>query len=82
MSTAPNRLDQVTGGCETILENARHLHPIPSQLTMAPPPGFALERSWNHPLQFRPYWYEGYSIKERATLGAHPLEVKLYRRVP
>jgi len=82
MSTAPNRLDQVTGGCETILENAGHLYPIPPQLAMAPPPGFALERSWNHPLQFRPYWYEGYSIEERATLGAHPLEIKLYRRVP
>jgi hypothetical protein len=82
MATTPNDLNRVTSECDTILENAGHLYPIPPQTAMPSPPGFTLVRSWKHPLQFRPYWYEGYSIEERATLGAHPLKIKLYRRVP
>jgi len=82
MSTALDRLAPARSECDAILENAGHLYPIPPQLSMATPPGFTLVRSWKHPLQFRPYWYEGYSIEERATLSADPLEIKLYRRVP
>ena len=82
MARAPNDLRRITRECDTVLENAGHLYPIPPNLAIAPPPGFTLVRSWKHPLQFRAYWYEGYSIDERATLSATPLEMKLYRRVP
>lgn len=73
-----------TGGaseqCDFLVENVRHLYPLPLIFESAPPSGFELTNAYKHPLQFTPYWFEGFSPDERARLLAHPPVMRIYAR--
>lgn len=75
-----DRFGTIPPECDLVLENARHLFPLPRGSETSPPAGFTLVKSWPHPLQFRGYWYEGATIAERAGLRTYPPEIRLYRR--
>jgi hypothetical protein len=66
--------------CDVIAENVRHLYPLPSALSSAPPPGFELVSAYKHPLQFTPYWFEGFDPDERARLRADRPVIRIYAR--
>lgn len=67
--------------CDMVLENARHLYPLPVAWKADPPDGFLLAREFPHPLQFRPYWFEGYTPSERKRLAADPPVISLFTRL-
>lgn len=66
--------------CDLIVENVRHLYPLPSVLESAPPSGFELSRAYRHPLQFTPYWFEGFAPDERVRLREYPLVMRVYAK--
>lgn len=66
--------------CDMVLENARHLYPLPVAWKKDHPDGFLLAREFPHPLQFRPYWFEGYSPGERERLAANPPVISVFTR--
>lgn len=77
------KIDEGSGSqadCDLIIENVRHLYPLPSVLESLPPPGFKLAKEYKHPLQFIPYWFEGYKPDERARLSEHPPVMRVYVR--
>jgi hypothetical protein len=67
--------------CDLFLEHARHLYPLPESWRSSPPPGFVPLRQFPHPMQFRPYWYEGFTPEERRRLAETPPVISLYRKV-
>lgn len=66
--------------CDVLLENARHLYPLPVAWKTEPPNGFLLARKFPHPLQFPPYWFEGYSPGERERLATNPPVISVFTR--
>lgn len=66
--------------CELLVENVRHLYPLPTAFATSPPPAFELAHAYRHPLQFTPYWFEGFRADERARLRAEPLVMRVYAR--
>lgn len=67
-------------GCDVLVENARHLYPLPAKLHRAPPLGFVLAQEFKHPMQFSPYWFEGYKPEERERLRREPPLIRVYAR--
>lgn len=67
--------------CDLFLENARHLYPLPDGWKAEPPAGFVLVGEFPHPMQFRPYWFEGYTPSERKRLAADPPLISLFTRL-
>lgn len=72
--------DALLKPCDVIVENVRLLYPLPSTFESAPPPGFQLVSTYKHPLQFAPYWFEGFDPDERARLRADPPVMRVYAR--
>lgn len=77
---SPETADALPAGCEILLANARHLYPLPAQWRPSAPAGFALAGQFAHPMQFRPYWFEGYTPEERARLQADPPTISVFTR--
>ncbi|MBM4133185.1 MAG: hypothetical protein FJ245_05380 [Nitrospira sp.] len=67
-------------GCDVVLVNAQHLYPLPEQWKSSAPAGFSLAGQFAHPMQFRPYWFEGYTPQERARLQADPPMINVFSR--
>ena len=56
--------------------NAKHLYPGPEQIAI--PTGYREVASAAHPLEFRPYQYEGYAEGERRGLRLSDLRMRAY----
>lgn len=72
--------DGSVADCDVVIENGRHLYPLPEQWRSVPPAGFVLVAEYRHPMQFRPYWFEGYKPQERERLRADPPNISVFRR--
>lgn len=73
-------VEGAAASCDVVIENGRHLYPLPEQWRSVPPPGFVLAAEYRHPMQFRPYWFEGYMPQERARLRADPPMIRVFTR--
>jgi hypothetical protein len=66
--------------CSVVIENGGHLYPLPERWRSVPPAGFVLAAEYRHPMQFRPYWFEGYKPEERERLRREPPVISIYVR--
>jgi hypothetical protein len=60
-----------------VLVNAQHLYPVGGPRVVSP--GRETRRV-RHPLEFRPYQYEGYTPPERAVLRSADLSMRVIER--
>jgi hypothetical protein len=70
------RLAADAGARELLLANAHHIYPRPEPFEV--PPGFSLLAAAPHPLQFRPYQYEGFDPSERLALHEADIRMRAY----
>lgn len=76
------RIEELASDCDVVLDNFRNLYPPSLEMTdAAPPPGFVLSAAYDHPLQFAPYWFEGFRPDERVRLATHPPRMRVYTRI-
>jgi len=80
MPTEADNFGDASTECDLIIENVRHLYPLPPVFESQAPTGFVLTGVHKHPLQFVPYWFEGYDPNERTRLRSHPLVMRVYAR--
>lgn len=74
-------IEEPASDCDLVLDNFRHLYPPSLEIVdAAPPPGFVLNAAYDHPLQFAPYWFEGFRPDERARLAARQPKMRVYAR--
>ena len=72
--------EELAADCDVVIENGRHLYPLPEQWSSVPPAGFVLAVEYRHPMQFSPYWFEGYKPEERKRLRREPPVISVYLR--
>ena len=65
---------------DAIWINARHFYPRPEPVKL--PDRYVLIADAPHPLQFKPYQYEGYLPEDRAALRAEPPRMRLILPAP
>lgn len=68
----------LTADCDVVIENGRHLYPLPEHWNNVAPAGFVLSAEYRHPMQFRPYWFEGFKPGERERLRQGPPVISVY----
>ncbi|MCC7447304.1 MAG: hypothetical protein IT324_07815 [Anaerolineae bacterium] len=70
----------VTGGCDVMGVNVRFLWPgMDTHMIFEPPPNWEALYLTNHPANYWPYQYEGYTRQERDAIRQRPHQLAIYR---
>jgi len=69
-----------TGGCDVMGVNVRFLWPgMDTKMAFEPPPNWEALYLTNHPANYWPYQYEGYTRQERNDIRQRPHQLAIYR---
>jgi hypothetical protein len=81
--TFPDELERQYGpshSSDLIWVNVEHIYPEPRKVAL--PDQFVLVHQALHPLQFRPYQYEGYTPAQRHLLRSTDIRMRILARLP